>query len=156
MPFHHRSVSIGAEDVSLSAPYTVEFPFDRTVGPKIGAFLGGLRDGRLHGVRASDGTVLCPAHEFDPRTAEETGDLVPLAAHGIVRAWTWVPSRPGDVVAHDFAWALIEIDGTTGSLFHAVDTGGDKARMAIGMRVTARWRADRVGDILDIECFEPA
>ena len=30
------------------------------------------------------------------------------------------------------------------------------ARMAIGLRVAARWRADRVGDIRDIECFEPA
>jgi uncharacterized OB-fold protein len=142
--------------VTLSAPYTVEFPFDRTVGPKIGAFLGGLRDGNLYGVRASDGTVLCPALEFDPRTAEETGELVPLGDHGTVRAWTWVPSRAGDAIPHDFAWALIEIDGTTGALFHAVDTGGDMARMVIGMRVSARWRSERVGDIRDIECFEPA
>ena len=143
-------------DVTLSAPYTVEFPFDRTVGPTIGAFLGGLRDGRLHGVRAADGAVLCPAFEFDPRTAEETGELVPLGDHGTVRAWTWVPSRPGDVVPHDFAWALIEIDGTAGALFHAVDTGGDSTRMTIGLRVVARWRDDRVGNIRDIECFELA
>lgn len=142
--------------MTLSAPYTVEFPFDRTVGPKIGAFLDGLRDGRLHGVRAADGAVLCPAHEFDPRTAEETGELVPLGDHGTVRAWTWVPSRPDDVLPHDFAWALIEIDGTVGSLFHAVDTGGDSTRMAIGLRVAARWRDERVGDIRDIACFEPA
>jgi uncharacterized OB-fold protein len=142
--------------VTLSAPYTVEFPFDRTVGPKIGAFLGGLRDGTLYGVRTTDGAVLCPALEFDPRTAEETGELVPLGDHGAVRAWTRVPSRPGDAIPHDFAWALIEIDGTTGALFHAVDTGGDIARMTIGPRVAARWREDRVGDIRDIECFEPA
>ncbi len=141
--------------MTLSAPYTVEFPFDRTVGPKIGAFLDGLREGNLHGVRTADG-VLCPALEFDPRTAEETGELVPLADEGTVRAWTWVPSRPGDVVPHGFAWALIQIDGTTGALFHAVDTGGDPMRMAIGLRVAARWRPDRIGDIRDIACFEPA
>ena len=149
-------MSIGAEDASLSAPYTLEFPFDRTVGPKIGAFLAGLRDGKLYGVRSSDGAVLCPALEFEPRTAEETGELVPLGDRGTVRFWTWVPSRVDDVIAHDFAWALIEIDGATGALFHAVDTGGDIARMAIGMRVAVRWRAERVGDIRDIECFEPA
>lgn len=143
------------EDMSLSARYVVEFPFDRTVGPKIGTFLGGLREAKLYGVRTSDGTILCPAHEFDPRTAEETGELVPLEDWGTVRAWTWVPTRPEDVIPHDFAWALIEIAGTTGALFHAVDAGGDIAQMSIGMRVRARWRTDRVGDIRDIECFEP-
>lgn len=140
----------------LSAPYTVAFPFDRTVGPVVGAFLGGLREGRLHGVLTSDGTVLCPALEFDPRTAEPTGELIPLGDLGTVRAWTWVPSRAADVIAHDFAWALIAIDGTAGALFHAVDAGGDITAMATGMRVRARWRQDRVGDIRDIECFEPA
>jgi len=30
------------------------------------------------------------------------------------------------------------------------------ASMATGMRVTARWRAERVGRIDDIECWIPA
>jgi uncharacterized OB-fold protein len=142
-------------DGSLSAPYSIAFPFSRTVGPTIGAFLGGLRESRLHGVRAADGTVLCPAFEFDPRTSEPTGELVPLDHRGTVVAWTWVPARADDVIGHDFAWALIAIDGTVGSLFHAVDTGGDIARIRIGLRVRARWRPERAGDIRDIECFEP-
>ena len=37
---------------------------------------------------------------------------------------------------------------------HAVDAG-DPARMRTGMRVRPRWRAERVGSIRDIECFEP-
>ena len=41
-----------------------------------------------------------------------------------------------------------------GALFHAVDAGGVFDRMATGMRVRARWRRDRVGDLRDIECFE--
>lgn len=143
------------EEASLSAPYTIAFPFSRTVGPTIGAFLGGLREARLHGVRAADGTVLCPAFEFDPRSAEPTGELVPLADSGTVVAWSWVASRSDDIIGHDFAWALIAIDGAVGSLFHAVDAGGDITRMRIGMRVQARWRAERAGDIRDIECFEP-
>lgn len=144
-----------SERTSLCAPYTVEFPFERTVGPKIGTFLGGLRDGRLFGVRGARG-VLCPPLEFDPVTGAETGDLVELAAEGTVTTWTWVPARPGDLVPHDFAWALIAIDGTVGALFHAVDVGGVRERMANGLRVRARWRADRVGDLRDIECFEVA
>jgi uncharacterized OB-fold protein len=138
---------------SLSAPYTIEFPFERTVGPTIGTFLGGLRDARLYGVRTSRG-VLCPPLEFDPETGAETGELVPLSATGTVTSWTWVRSRPGDPLPHDFAWALVAIDGSVGALFHAVDAGGVFDRMATGMRVRARWRRDRVGDLLDIECFE--
>ncbi len=138
---------------SLSAPYTVEFPFERTVGPKIGTFLGGLRDGRLYGVRTARG-VLCPPLEFEPETGAETGELVPVADTGTVTSWTWVPSRSGDPVPHDFAWALIAIDGTIGALFHAVDVGGDSDHMATGMRVRARWRTERVGQLSDIECFE--
>lgn len=140
---------------SLSAPYTVEFPFERTVGPKIGAFLAGLRDGMLYGVRTADGAVLCPAAEFDPATAERTGELVRLGDEGSVVTWTWVPRRTSDWPTHDFAWALIRIDGTESALLHAVDVGGDMGRMHDGMRVRVRWRADRLGDITDIECFEP-
>lgn len=145
----------GAGDVSLSAPYTIEFPFDRTVGPTIGAFLSALREGQLCGVRTADGAVLCPALEFDPRTGEQTGELVPLPDCGTVQAWAWVPARAEDILPRDFAWALIAIDGAAGALFHAVDTGGDMTRMAAGLRVRARWRQHRVGSIRDIECFEP-
>jgi hypothetical protein len=59
-------------------------------------------------------------------------------------------------VPHDFAWALIAVDGTVGTFFHAVDVGGEPARMRAGLRVRARWRADRVGDLRDLECFEEA
>ena len=141
--------------MSLSAPYTIEFPFERTVGPKVGTFLGGLRDGRLHGVESGRG-ILCPPVEFDPETGAETGALVPLDAVGTVESWTWVAARPGDPLPHDFAWALIAIDGTVGALFHAVDVGGDPARMDTGLRVRARWRRERVGDMRVIECFEEA
>ncbi len=140
---------------ALSAPYTIAFPFERTVGPAVGAFLGGLREGRLQGVRGAGGSVLCPALEFDPRTGEPAGEPVPLTGHGTVQAWTWVRARAGDIVGHDFAWALIAIDGAAGALFHAVDTGGDSSRMAAGLRVRVRWRQHRSGDIRDIECFEP-
>ena len=129
---------------SLTAPYTIEFPFDRTVGPTVGTFLGGLRDGQLWGVRTADGAVLCPVAEFDPGTGAETGELVRLEPRGTVVSWTSGPTG---------AWALVNIDGTRGSFFHAIDAG-DRA-IATGMRVQVRWRAERVGDIKDIECFEP-
>ena len=139
--------------MSLSAPYAIEFPFQRTVGPKIGTFLAGLREARLFGARTPRG-VLCPPLEFDPVTGAATGELVELEPLGAVTVWTWVPARPGDPVPHDFAWALIAIHGTVGAFYHAVDVGGDRDRMRTGLRVRARWRAERVGDLRDLECFE--
>ena len=44
----------------LQAPLVLEYPFTRSTGPVIGAFLTGLREGVICGVRRADGTVLCP------------------------------------------------------------------------------------------------
>jgi uncharacterized OB-fold protein len=140
---------------SLRAPYEITFPFERTVGPLVGTFLGGLRDARLFGVRTERGTVRCPPPEFDPVTARELTELVELAPVGSVESWTWVRHRPGDPVDHDFAWALIAIDGTEGTFFHALDADGDPATVHRGLRVRARWAAERVGDLRDLVCFEP-
>ncbi|MEU9808121.1 OB-fold domain-containing protein [Mycobacterium sp. NPDC050853] len=140
---------------SLRAPYTIEFGFERTVGPKIGVFLGGLRDARLFGVRTAAGQVLCPVLEFDPADASATGELVELEPKGVVLQWTWVARRPVDELDTDFAWALIRIDGTANAMFHAVDVAGLPETMRNGLTVTPRWRPDRVGAITDIVCFEP-
>ena len=128
--------------MSLTAPYTVEFPFERTVGPKVGTFLAGLRDARLFGAVTPSG-VRCPPLEFDPVTGAATGELVELEPVGSVVTWTRVPP-------HELAWALIAIDGTVGTFFHLVDA----RELRVGSRVRARWRPSRVGSITDIECFE--
>lgn len=142
------------DEQSLCAPYEIEFPFERTVGPVLGTFLGGLRDARLLGARTARGTVVCPPAEFDPVTGEELTDLVDMDPVGSVESWTWVPHRPGDPVAHDFAWALIRIDGAEGTFFHALDTGGDPSVPRRGLRVRARWAAERRGEMRDLACFE--
>jgi uncharacterized OB-fold protein len=59
----------------------------------------------------------------------------------------------GQPLAHPFAWALIRLDGADTAMLHAVDAGSE-ANMKTGMRVRARWRAERDGRIQDIECFE--
>ncbi|WP_141013713.1 Zn-ribbon domain-containing OB-fold protein [Nocardioides sambongensis] len=140
---------------SLTAPYTTAFDFERTVGPRIGVFLAGLRERRLLGVRGSRGRVLCPVAEFDPVTAEATGDYVELDPVGTVTAWTWVDPRPADPLDSPFAWALVRIDGADDSFFHRVDTGGDPSLLSSGLRVRVRWAAETVGSIEDIVCFEP-
>jgi len=45
---------------------TLEFPYSRTLGPVIGAFLNGLREQRIVGIRTAKGRVLVPPLEYDP------------------------------------------------------------------------------------------
>lgn len=139
----------------LSAPLVIEYPFSRTTGPVIGAFLTGLREQVIVGTKASDGRVLVPPMEYDPVTGEAASEMVEVGPGGTVTTWAWVNQpRPKDPLDHPFAWALIRIDGAESALLHAVDAG-QMGAMSTGMHVTPRWRAEREGHINDIECFEP-
>lgn len=133
----------------------LEFPYNRTLGPVVGRFLTALRDGEVWGNRTPSGRVLCPPLEHDPDTGEAAGDFVRLTDTGTVTTWAWV-SEPlrYHLLQRPFAWALIRIDGADSCMLHAVDAGS-RDHMSTGMRVRARWRAERKGHISDIECFEP-
>ena len=136
--------------------FKLELPYKRTLGPVIGAFFTGLRDGRIVGSRTSRGRVLCPPLEYDPETGDSVQEIVELADTGTVQSFAWVPvplrKHP---LQHPFAFALIKIDGADTALLHAVDAGSPGA-MSIGMRVRARFRAERKGHVRDLECFVPA
>lgn len=141
----------------LEAPHVLEFPYTRSTGPIIGAFLTGLRDGRVVGIRARDGRVLVPPQEFDPVTAESLteDDLVEVAPVGTVRSWSWNPRpRPGQPFDRPFGWVLVQLDGADTSLLHAVDVDGPDA-LEVGARVRIRWADERTGTIHDIAGFEP-
>ncbi|WP_214109978.1 Zn-ribbon domain-containing OB-fold protein [Acrocarpospora catenulata] len=142
----------------LSARHILEFPggYTRTTGPVIGRFLTELRDGRIVGVRTADGRTLVPPLEYDPHTGDPvTGEYVQVGPAGTVAEWTWVTApRAAHPLDRPFAWAMIRLDGADTALVHAVDTGHPKAIRA-GLRVWPRWRAERVGQITDIECFVP-
>ena len=143
----------GAE--TLVTRHVLEFPYKRSVGLLIGRFLAALRDRRFLGVRMSDGRVLVPPAEYDPFTAESLTDLVDVGSAGVVTTWTWITApRPQQPLQHPFAWALIRLDGADSALLHVVDAEHE-SRMRSGMRVVARWRDQRVGSLLDVECFVP-
>lgn len=140
----------------LSAPLVLEYPFTRTVGPVQSAFLTGLREGVLLGVRTQDGRVMCPPVEYDPVTSAELSELVELPDTGTVTTWSWEPSpRPNQPLDRPFAWVLVRIDGADTSMLHALDAGSPDA-VSTGMRVRVRWAEERTGAITDIACFEPA
>jgi len=139
----------------LSAPLRMRFDYTRSVGPTIGAFLTGLRDRKVVGVRGSDGRVLVPPPEYDPVTSQPLTEFVDVADTGTVSSWTWVREpQPGQPFDRPFAWALITLDGADSALLHAVDVESPE-QIHTGMRVRARWAAETSGDIKDIVCFEP-
>lgn len=134
---------------------TITFPYKRSLGPVVGAFMTALTEKRILGIR-SPGGVLVPPMEWDPTTgAELPHEFVEVGPAGTVDSWTWV-AAPSDQhpLDHPFAFALIRLDGATTPLLHAVDAGGAE-RMAEGMRVAPRWRGARQGRIDDIICFVP-
>jgi uncharacterized OB-fold protein len=135
--------------------WTLELPYRRSVGPVVGAFLTGLRDGRILGSRTRAGRVRVPPLEYDPDTGDEARDLVEVGQSGVVQHAAWIaePLR-NHPLDRPFAWALIGLDGADTALLHVVDAG-DESRMRTGMRVTPRWREERVGDIHDVEAFVP-
>jgi len=141
---------------TLQAPVTVSFDYTRSVGPVLGRFLTGLRDGRLVAARTSEGRVVIPPPEFDPVNHRETTDFVEVSPTGTVTSWTWVPEPvAGQPFDRPFAFALVTLDGADVPLLHALDVASPDD-VGTGMRVQVRWADERVGAITDIECFEPA
>jgi uncharacterized OB-fold protein len=143
----------------LVADHVLDYPggYTRSVGPVIGRFLTGLRDGRLLAVRLADGRVLVPPTEYDPSTSEPVGDdVVEVGPAGRVQSWTWVsaPRAGKHPLDRPFAFALVRPDGADTALLHVVDAGSPDA-MSVGLRVAPRWRAQRTGHLTDIEAWVP-
>jgi uncharacterized OB-fold protein len=143
-------------DGVLRAPLVIEYPFTRTTGPVIGAFMTGLREGLLLGIRGTRGQVIVPPVEYDPDTGDELTELVEVGPGGVVDTWCWVRQpMPKHPLQHPFAWALVRPDGADVGFLQAVDAGSIDA-MSTGMRVRPRWAGEREGSITDLACWEPA
>jgi len=145
------------EGEALHAEHHLEYPYSRSVGPVVGAFLTGLRDGKLYGVKGNGGSVIVPPTEYDPITGDDTGELVEVGPGGVVETWAWVSDPlPKQPLSTPFAWALIRLDGADTAILHVVDSGGPD-RLTSGDRVTVRFRpeAERIGAMADIEAFVP-
>ncbi len=144
------------DDDVLRAEFDLNFTYTRTTGAVIGRFFTELRDRKLIGIKGSDGSVICPPTEYDPKTAAELNEFVDLVPTGTVKTWSWVKQpREKHPLDKPFAWALIQIDGADTSMLHAVDCASENT-MSAGMKVKIRWADETTGRINDIACFEPA
>ena len=132
---------------------TITFPYTRSLGPVMGAFMTGLTEQRILGIKNGE-DVNVPPMEWDPATgAELAHDFVEVGPTGTVESWTWVP-EPSEQHPLDtpFAFAFIRLDGATTPMLHAVAADGPDA-LSDGARVAPRWRGTRIGSLTDIVCF---
>ena len=138
----------------LEAPLVIEYPFNRTTGPVIGTFLTALRDRRIVGIKAADGSVVCPPVEYDPTSGAPLTEMVPVGTEGEIVTWTWV-SRPrdGQPLSDPHGLALIRLDGADTAMLACVAAEGPD-RLRTGARVAVRWADEPEGLITDIVCFD--
>ena len=70
---------------------SITFPYKRSLGPVIGAFMTALTEKKILGIRNGVG-VLVPPMEWDPATgAELPRELIEVGPAGTIESWTWVP-----------------------------------------------------------------
>jgi uncharacterized OB-fold protein len=143
------------DTIHYSADHVLEYPYVRSVGPVIGAFLTGLRDGKVVGIRGTGGKVIVPPTEYDPDTGEETSGIVDVGPEGTVTTWSWVAKpRPKHPLQTPFAWVLVRFDGANTSFLHVLPAASPDD-VTTGMRVRPEFVAesDRVGHVNDISHF---
>ena len=140
----------------LQREFESSFTFTRSTGPIVGRFLTELRDRKIFGIVGSDGKVLVPPLEYDPKTYAALEKFVEVGQTGTVQSWCWVKKpREKHLIKKPFAFALILLDGADTPMLHMVDAGKESA-ISTGMKVKVRWAEETRGSITDIECFEPA
>jgi len=140
----------------LSQAFELGFTYTRSTGPVVGHFLTGLRDRRIFGIRATDGSVIVPPMEYDPSTAEALSEFVEVGQQGEIVSWCWVKQpRAAHPMDRPFAWAMIRLDGADVPMIHCVAASAEED-LATGARVQAVWADETRGFITDIRFFELA
>lgn len=133
-----------------------EFPYKHSTGETIGRFLAGLKEQkRIWGQRVAGQGVVVPPLGYSEVDGSVGADWVEVKPTGTIVAVAVVH----EPVAHlhpyppPFAFVLVRLDGADTALAHVVKD--DLARLRVGSRVEAVWRADeeRVGSVRDIACF---
>jgi uncharacterized OB-fold protein len=131
----------------------ITIPYKWTTGEATGRFLAELRDNaRIVGGRCRQcGRVYLPPPDVCGDCFKPVSDLVALSGRGTVVAASTVHRRmPFSPAEAPYTIALIRLDGADTEIVHLVCEG-----VKSGDRVIARFKQERAGSILDIECFAP-
>ena len=140
----------------LAAPLIIEYPFSRTTGPVIGAFLTGLREQVLLGIKGTDGRVLVPPTEYDPLTGEDLTELVEVGP-GRHRAHLGLgPRAAAEAAARPTRSPGRSCSPTAPtSASSRPSTPARPRRCPPACGCEPRWADEREGSIHDLACWEP-
>lgn len=126
----------------------IRIPFRYAAGTAGSRFLGALRDERriLGGRCGACRKVFAPLRSFCTQCGASPLEETTLGPGGVLQCWT--------ARADGTLFALVRLDGADTALLHRLLNLGGQPRD--GMRVRARFAAERHASIIDIEGFEPA
>jgi uncharacterized OB-fold protein len=140
--------------VIVTTPVRLEFTV--SAGREMARFLAGLAEGRFLGRRCpSCRKVYVPPRGGCPTCAVAMAEEVPVADTGTVTTFC-VVNVPfaGQAVRPPYVYASVLLDGADLPLHHLV-TGLPPAEARIGLRVRARWAAERRPTLETILGFVP-
>lgn len=136
----------------------IKVPYTWSVGETGSKFLKALRDDKkiLANKCPKTGQVFVPPKLNSPYSLEPITEWLELAGTGTVQTFTQRHYK-SLAVADDqpTIYALVLLDGATQALPHFLGEV-DFKNVQVGMRVTAVFKEDRSGHILDIKYFKPA
>jgi uncharacterized OB-fold protein len=133
----------------------IAVPYSWWVGETGSRFLVSLRDDqKILGAKCSKcGTVYVPPRKNCGRCFVDINEWVNIADEGVVEAYTIVHyANPVQPAKTPFAYALIKLDGADVSFLHLIKNNLDQLKN--GVRVKAKFKAERTGAILDIDSFK--
>ncbi|MCK5880344.1 MAG: DNA-binding protein, partial [Sinobacterium sp.] len=78
------------DDDILRSEFDLDFTYTRTYGAVMSRFFTELKDQKVVGIKGSEGQVICPPLEYDPKTADTLTEFVELASTGVITTWCWV------------------------------------------------------------------
>jgi len=128
-------------------------------GAAMERFSAGLLERRIEALRCNGcGRRYLPPRPVCGRCHRRLNEWVPVSATGTLIAWTVMhqpilDGRTGKLREAPYGMGLIQLDGADTALNHYLDECNPQ-RLAIGMRVRARWRAELRGAMDDIAHFE--
>lgn len=148
-----------ADDV-VRVPFLMKMEYRYALGAYASRFFQELKDhGRLIGIRCPE----CERVYIPPRPVcgicfVETNDWVPVSTEGVLVGATvvrlpFIDPMTGERRPVPYGMGIIRLDGASTAMYHFVDETDD-AKLKVGRRVKARIRANRQGNMRDIECFE--
>ncbi|MEW6440986.1 MAG: Zn-ribbon domain-containing OB-fold protein [bacterium] len=135
----------------------IKVPYTWSVGETGSRFLAGIRDHkRLQGKQCeSCKTVYVPPRKMCPRCFRDTGPWVDVGPDGTLLTYTIVRYENGLQPARaPFAYGIIQLDGASTGLLHLIGDV-DLSSIRSGLRLTAVFKEERTGTILDIAHFRP-